>query len=932
MADTPDSTSSRRLFLLDGMALVYRAHFAFIARPIRTSGGMNTSAIFGFVNVLIDLIRNEKPTHLAVVFDTSAPTQRHVEYPAYKAQREEMPEELSRALPHVKRMIQAFNLPVLTLDGWEADDIIGTLARRAEAEGGYTTWMVTPDKDFAQLVDAQTYIWKPGRQGSDHQVLGVPEVCAEWSVERPEQVIDVLGLMGDAVDNIPGIPGFGEKTAKALIGQFGSVENVIANVDKLKGKQQEKVREHAEQARLSRRLATIDIAAPVPVQLDELQVREMDDAAVQSLLVEFEFNQLGKRLFGKDFQAGRGFTTRTDEPREEGDLFESGTVAPAPPAILKSLADRAHKYEVITKPDKRRAAVEKLKASPEVAISVDADSDDPRMAGIRGIALTARADEAVYLTGASTADLAEEVAPLLQHEGLCLTGHDVKSDLEILLIAGVECRARIFDTMIAQALIEPEQKISLSYLSEAHLGLSLTPAEAKTETSGQMLMLDAMDDRVGERVMERADIALQVAAKLRPLLGSRKAERVFYEIESPLVPMLADMEAAGIALDTAVLREISARLEKEIAALEEAVYAGAGTKFNLNSPKQLGQVLFDQLKLIDKPKKTKTGQYVTNEEVLAELAPDHKVVADLLAYREATKLKSTYVDALPEAVCRRTGRVHSTWLQAATATGRFASHNPNLQNIPIRTEAGREIRRAFIAGNPDCVLVAADYSQIELRIMAALSGDPHLLQAFVSGEDIHRATAAHVYGVPLAEVTGDMRRSAKMVNFGIAYGISSFGLAQRLGIRRSEGAKLIDDYFAKFPGIRGFLEKTIADTKEHGFVETLTGRRRYLPDIRSANMTVRKGAERIAVNHPLQGTAADMIKIAMNRIFAAFRTQGLKTRMLLQVHDELVFEMPVSERDTAIPLIREIMRDALPLPVPIGVEIGEGRSWYEAHA
>ncbi len=914
------------------MALIYRAHFAMM-RPILTSYGMNTSALYGFTNVLLNLIKEEKPTHMAVVFDTQAPTARHVEFPAYKAQRDEMPEDLSKALPHMKRIIEAFRIPVLAMDGYEADDIIGTLARRAENDG-FTTFMVTADKDFAQLVDAHTFIWKPGRQGNEHEIIGIPEVQAHWLVERPEQVIDVLGLWGDASDNFPGVPGIGEKTAKALIKEWGSIENILANTDKLKGKQKENLITHADSARLCRKLATIWLDVPVKETLDELARCAPNDELLKALLVEFEFSGIGKRMYGEDFKAGRGFHRRAEEaaPVVDDDLFAAMTPEAAPAAgKLRTLADTPHTYEIADTAETRAAVLKLIAQRKEAGFCLDTEGPNPRDASIRGIAVSTDTGKAFYLTGADTAVLVHELSAHLS--GVLLTGHDVKESLQVLHLAGVELPCTFFDTMLAQALIEPEQRQSLTYLCEALLGY--TPGtQTKVEKSGQMLMPGLDEDTAperGEQAMERADMALQVADKLRPQLVAHKLERVFYDIEAPLIPVLAGMEAAGIAIEVSVLRETSVVLEKQIHELEAAVYAAAGKRFNLNSPKQLGQILFDEMKLIEKPKKTKTGQYMTGEDILAELAGEHRIVADLLAYREASKLKSTYVDALPNDVSRRTGRIHTTFHQAGAATGRLASNNPNLQNIPIRTEQGRAIRKAFVA-DPGRIFLSADYSQIELRVMAALSADPAMMEAFHQGEDIHQATAARVFGVPAAEVTSDMRRTAKMVNFGIIYGISAFGLAQRLGIARSEGARLIDEYFVQYPGVKNYMDRTIELAREKGHVETMTGRRRHFRDINSANAMIRKAAERTAINTPIQGTAADMIKLAMVHMAAKLKVSGLKCRMILQVHDELLFELPESELPAAKELVSKTMRDALKLSVPVVVEMGSGRSWFEAHA
>jgi DNA polymerase-1 len=921
---------TKRLFLLDGMALVYRAHFAFAVKPIVTSYGLNASAMLGILNTLIELLKNEKPTHLAMVFDTSAPTARHARFPAYKAQRQEMPEDLSKAIPHVKRLMEAFRIPVLQLDGYEADDIIGTLAKRAEAEGGFQTWMVTPDKDFSQLVDERTFMWKPGRQGGDHEVIGVAEVRAQWQVERPEQVIDVLGLWGDVSDNIPGVPGVGEKTAKSLIHQFGSIENILANLDQLKGKQKEKIEAHAEQARLSRELATIQLDVPIAVKLEDLIRQEKNDEAVQALLVEFEFNAVGRRLYGADFKAGRGFHRREEDSSSE----PSTSNTPAPVPVLQTRDTVPHEWKTASNAKTREAALTIAKAAGVIGFGVDWQGADPRSSTIRGVVLVPAAHQAIYLNGADSATLVQEIAPLLQNPSLTLTGHDLKEPLQVLLLHGAApVRAKIFDVMLAQALIDPEQKATMDYLAESLLGYTLAVPKI-AEASGQLLMpgLEPEDTGSADQAMERADLALQLKPLLEPKLHAMEQDRVFYEIESPLVAVLAGMEAAGIQLEPGVLTVISTRLEKEIAALELSVYDKAGTRFNLNSPKQLGEVLFDQMKLIAKPKKTKTGQYMTGEDVLIELAGEHPVVADLLSYREASKLKSTYVDALPHAISRRTGRLHTTYLQANTATGRLASNNPNIQNIPIRTDAGREVRKAFVARKPGWTLISADYSQIELRVMASICRDPHMMEAFEEGIDIHTATAARVHGVAVGAVDSAMRRTAKMVNFGIIYGISAFGLAQRLGISRTEGARLIDEYFIQYPGVQHYMLSTVETAKARGYVETITGRRRYLRDINSANATIRKAAERTAINMPVQGTSADMIKIAMVRIAEALRSAGMDSRMLLQVHDELVLEVPDGESSAVRSMLPGLMQDALPLAVPVVVELGQGDDWFTAHA
>ena len=932
---------SKRLFLLDGMALLYRAHFAFIKNPIRTSDGVNTSALYGFTNTLLDILNNQRPTHLAVVLDTAAPTPRHEIFPEYKAQREEMPEDIASAIPQIHRLCAAMQIPLLTRDGYEADDIIGILAKRAETEG-FETFMVTPDKDFGQLVSPHVKIYKPGRQGGDVEILGVTEVCERWGIERPEQVVDILALMGDAVDNIPGIPGFGEKTATSLIQQFGSVENLIAQADQLKGKQKEKVQQHAPQALLSKQLATIMHEAPLAVVLDELITRGHDDEALKALFTEFEFNALGRRLFGEEFKAGRGrqLAKAAAESAEGGaadDLFADA------PAALRSIRDTPHAYHLVRSPEERAELLGRLQKLPAFCFDLETTSLDPRDTALVGIAFSWKAHEGWFVLfprdKSQAAAVLEEFRPLLTASGIEKAGHNLKFDLSVLLALGLEVAGPFFDSMLAHSLIEPDQRHGMDYLAESMLGYTPVPLSSliglEKDLFGQATLADvAADDpqKVADYAAEDADVTWQLAGKLRPLLGSHGADRVFHDIEAPLLPVLVRMEHAGVKIDVQALREFGLELEKRAHILHQRIQETAGAPFNLNSPKQLGEILFERLRLLDKPKKTATGQYQTNEQVLQSLLGVHPIIQDILDYREVTKLKSTYVDALPREVSPATGRVHTTFHQLMAATGRMASSNPNLQNIPIRSDSGKEIRKAFVPGPEGWVLLSADYSQIELRVMAALSEDAAMTEAFQQGLDIHQATAARVYGVPLDEVLPEMRRTAKMVNFGIIYGISAFGLSQRLGIPRGEAAQIIESYFRQFPGIKRYTEQIIEDAKRHGYVETVTGRRRYLRDIHSANANVRAGAERMAMNTPIQGTAADMIKLAMIRVDAALRETGLQARMLLQVHDELLFELPEAEVETARPLILEAMRGALPLgDVPVEVEAGVGANWLLAH-
>ena len=944
---------AKKLFLLDGMALVYRAHFAFATRPIFTSKGVNTSAIYGFTNTLLDIIKQQQPTHLVVAFDTSAPTHRHKDYPEYKAQREEMPEDLSAALPHVRRLIEAFNIPVITCDGFEADDIIGTLVKQAEKEG-FVSFMVTPDKDFGQLVSEKSFIYKPSRMGDGIEVLGVPEILLKWGIQRPEQVIEVLALWGDASDNIPGVPGIGEKTAGKLISQYDSVENLLARTAELKGKLKENLEAHAEMARLSKKLATIACDAPCPIKLDDLILKPANEEALKSLCVEFEFNSIGRRLFGEDFKAGRGFGNVSVDSKAAagpeiaiedlvltGEPIEKVDDTPAIPTPVehnfKTIKEVPHEYQLVTKPAERKALIKQLRGLKSFCFDTETTRLDVKDARLVGIAFSFAAHTGFYVAMPAkekeiTAIL-EEFRPVLEDETIEKVGHNLKYDLSVLKWHGVNVGGKLFDTMIAHSLVEPDMRHGMDYLSEVYLGYSPVPitqliGDAKGK---QISMADVAPELVAEYAAEDADVTWQLREKIEPLLKEKGQERVFYEVESPLIPVLVDMEYEGVRVDSTALADFATQLSKEMAGHESRIYQLAGTEFNLNSPKQLGEILFDVLKIGDKPKKTKTGQYSTNEQTLIELAAEHEIVQRLLDFRGASKLKSTYADTLPGTISPKTGRIHTTYNQAVTATGRLNSQNPNLQNIPIRTEQGKEIRKAFVPRKPDYLLLSADYSQIELRIIAALSHETGMLEAFSKNVDIHTATAAKVFGVGLELVTPEMRRKAKMVNFGIAYGISSFGLAQRLGIPRKEAAAIIDQYFATYPGIAHYMRETVAFAQKHGYVETVTGRRRYLRDIKSANATVRGSAERNAINAPIQGSAADMIKIAMIHIHGEILKRKLKTRMLLQVHDELVFDVYRPEEKEVRAIVADKMQNAMPLEAPIEVELGTGENWLEAH-
>jgi DNA polymerase I len=908
---------SKKLFLLDALALIYRAHFALIARPIFTSKGVNTSALYGFTQTLLQILAEQKPTHMAVVFDTDAPTHRHLEFKEYKSQREAMPEELAAAIPHVRRMIEAFNIRMLECDGCEADDIIGTLVKEAEKQG-FESYMVTPDKDFGQLVSERTFLYKPSRMGEGIEILGVKEILARWGIQRTEQVADILGLMGDSIDNIPGVPSIGEKTASKLIGQFDTVENLLAHTEELKGKLKDTLETNRELALVSKKLATISCDSPVPRDLEALKLDGRNDEAIKALFVEFEFNSIGRRLYGDEFKAGRGFAA-PPAPKTEELNFD----APPPPPVaveLKSIKDVSHTFEIVSK----EKLLSELAGKTKFALALECSHPDPKQACVTGLAIASEPHRAQFAE-VSAEDL-RPLAEILSNPKVELVGHDLKQVLSVLRWAGHCVNATLFDTMLAHSLIEPDLRHNLEFVSESCLGYTPIGTARK---EGE-LALDSVQTRA-EKAMEQADLALQLAETLKPKLVEKQQEKVFYEIEAALIPALVDMQFEGIRVDTQALADFGQQLAGQIAAYEKEIYHLAGSEFNLNSPKQLGEILFERLKLVEKAKKTKTGQYATNEQILVELAGAHPIVQRVLDYRSSTKLKSTYVDMLPGAVWFKSGRIHTTYHQASTSTGRLASEDPNLQNIPIRSEQGREIRKAFVPRDADHLLLSADYSQIELRIIAALGKEAGLIDAFRQDLDIHTATAARVFGVFLDLVTPEMRRKAKMVNYGIAYGISAFGLAQRLGIPRKEAAEIIDHYFAQFPGVRNYMNDTVEFARARGYVETVTGRRRYIRDIRSSNATVRGAAERNAINAPIQGTAADMIKIAMARVHRQLCSRALKTRMLLQVHDELVFDLYAPEEQEVREIVAQEMRGAIPLDVPIVVDIGVGRNWLEAH-
>ncbi|MFD1629977.1 DNA polymerase I [Pseudopedobacter beijingensis] len=930
----------KKLFLLDGMALIYRAHFALSKNPRFTSTGINTSAVMGFTNTLLEVLKKEHPTHMAVVFDTAAPTERHTDFEAYKANRQAMPEDLSLALPYVKKLIEGFNIPVITSDGYEADDVIGTLAKQAEKEG-YTVYCMTPDKDFAQLVSENIFIYKPARMGNDMEILGVKEVLEKWEIEHVHQVIDILGLWGDAVDNIPGIPGIGEKTAKALIKQFGSVEEIIANSDQLKGKQRENVENFAEQGILSKRLATILLDAPVEFHEEDFLIKEPSREMLEPLFAELEFRTLGKRVFGESFNVADARPTSG-----QMDLFGSISESNQPvlkPSVVQEIApgkditNTPHNYVLIDD----KAALEKLVAELILQDSVSMDTEttglDANEAELVGLSFAYKAGDAYYVNLPQDRKEAQEyleiLRPFLENEKIRKVGQNLKYDFIVLKWYGIDLKGEFFDTMIAHYLLDPDTRHNMDVLSENYLGyipVSITELIGK-KGKNQLNMREVEVGKVKDYASEDADITLQLQQVFEPMLVEAKADKLAREMENPLIYVLGDMEKEGVKIDTNQLQEFSKELEKDIAALEATVHEKAGVKFNIASPKQLGEVLFDKLKLDPKAKKTKTGQYQTGEDVLLALANKSDIVKDILDFRQLQKLKSTYVDALPQLINSKTGRVHTSYNQAVAATGRLSSNNPNLQNIPIRTEKGREVRKAFIPRDERHILLSADYSQIELRIIAEISKDENMLDAFSKGLDIHTATAAKVYGLDIKEVTSDQRRNAKAVNFGIIYGQSAFGLSQNLGIPRKEAAEIIENYFEQYKGIKDYMSDTMNFARENGYVETIMGRRRYLRDINSANATVRGFAERNAINAPIQGSAADMIKIAMLNIHKDMTAKKLQSKMTMQVHDELVFDVLITEKEAVKEIILDRMKNAIKTSVPIVVEIGEGKNWLEAH-
>ncbi|MEG1938554.1 MAG: DNA polymerase I [Akkermansia sp.] len=946
------STPPHRLFILDGMALAYRSHFAFITNPIRNAKGQNTSAIFGFANTLLSILDQEKPTHLAACFDTSAPTQRHIDYPAYKANRETMPEDLRAQIPEIIRMLDLFNIPVLRYDGYEADDTIGTLTRMADEDGSYQSYMVSLDKDLGQLISETSFLWRPGKRGAEHDILDLPALKEYWGIQHASQVIDILALMGDSADNIPGIPGIGEKTAKLLISQFGTVEELLAHTDQLKGKRRIIVEENAHLATLSKKLATINQCVPISETLDKLIKKSPNEQALIEFLQEYQLKTIQARLFGKN-GVSKTLTNISTTPAE-GDLFSppsstppvssdpstpihplatdfSGQMQLFEPTTLKTINDLPHDYQLVTSQADKIQLIEQLSQATSWCFDTETTGLDPLMDKLLGISFCITAGQAWYVPISTPSDI-DIFRPIFESTAEKI-GHNLKFDLQIMRHCGINVSGPFFDSMLAHALVAPGMKHGMDPLAESMLGyetIKLADIAQPGENKGDLNTSAISVETMARYSAEDADITLQLAQKLRPMLNQSGMMKLFQDIEMPLIPVLANMEYEGIRVLPDALSKASQKIGLYLEELQTKVENIAGHPINLNSPKQLGEFLFGELKLVEKPKKTKTGQFVTDEETLSTLAHKHEVVAHILSYRESAKLKGTYLDALPRFISPADHRIHTQFHQLLTTTGRLASQNPNLQNIPIRTEQGKLIREAFVPRSDDYLILSADYSQIELRIMAALSADEAMIAAFCEGRDIHTETAARVYGIPRDEVDTNRRRAAKMVNFGIIYGISAFGLSQRLGCPRAEASMLIDNYFAQFPGVKSYMDTLVTLADQHGYAQTMCGRKRELPDIHSNNKNIRSAAERTAINTPIQGSAAEMIKIAMVGVHELLKET--KSKLILQIHDELLIDIHKEELHL-VPRIIDTMVNALPLPhgVPIKVEAQTGHNWLTAH-
>lgn len=949
-------SKQKRLFLVDAYALIFRGYYAFIKNPRINSKGVDTSAIMGFMNSLLDVIKRERPDHLAVCFDKGGSSDRIEMFEAYKANREETPEAIKIAIPYIQEILKAMHIPIMIKEGYEADDVIGTLSKQAEKQG-YQIFMVTPDKDFAQLVSENIFMYRPKSFGGGYETWGITEVQKKFEVERPEQVIDFLGMMGDSSDNIPGLPGVGEKTAKKFIKAYGSMEALFENIHELKGKMKEKIEANQDLGLLSKKLATIMLDVPVEFDEKDFEMSEPDIEKVKQIFQELEFRRLTEN-FLKTFATENNTTLNTAEQstsNNKKDIKSKKTVAAgagqfslfgndgeAPTNTIdeytrKRAETTSHFYQSINTPLAKQLFLEKLMRQSSVCFDTETTSLNPLQAELVGIAFSWEAGKGFYLPfpqdKTQAQQLIEELRPFFESEQIEKIGQNLKYDIKVLAKYNINVKGKLFDTMLAHYLINPDMRHNMDVLAETYLNYTPISIESLIGKKGknQQSMRNVPIEKQTEYAVEDADITLQLKTHFQKELGEANTQKLFEDIEIPLLRVLASMELEGINLDKDFLNSLSKELNNDIKSLEQRIYEAAGEEFNIASPKQLGVILFEKLKLVDKPKKTKTGQYSTAEEVLSYLAKDHEIIRNILEYRGLSKLKSTYVDALPLQVDKTTGRVHTDYMQTVAATGRLSSNNPNLQNIPIRTERGRQIRKAFIPRNENYTLLAADYSQIELRIIASLSEEETMIEAFKNGEDIHASTASKVFNVPLSEVTREQRSNAKTVNFGIIYGVSAFGLSNQTNLSRSESKALIDTYYETYPKLKDYISKQINFARDHGYVQTVLGRRRYLKDINSRNAVVRGAAERNAVNAPIQGSAADIIKLAMIAIHNQLETKNLKTKMLLQVHDELVFDVYKPELETVKALIKSEMENAYQLRVPLIVDIDTGNNWLEAH-
>ena len=937
----------KKLFLLDAYALIYRAYFAFSKNPRVNSKGQNTSAAFGFTNVLIDILKKERPTHIAVVFDPpGGSTIRQEDFKEYKAHREAMPEDIRSMIEPIKELIRSFNIEVIEVAGYEADDVIGTLCKVAEKKGFYT-YMMTPDKDYAQLVSSHSFMYKPGRGGAPAQIMGVPEVQEKFGVDDPLQVIDILGLWGDAADNIPGIPGIGEKTSKILVSKYGSIEGLIKNVEDLKGKQKENVIEFGAQGLLSKKLATIITDVKVAFEEEKLKVRAVDKEQLKASFTALEFRTLGKRVLGEEIEIkapttseGPNIKTPTKDASQL-DLFGAQSLVedkePTPTSSFKTLATEGAKYHLVNTPEERKKLIGLLKKTKEFCFDTETDNIEPRHANLVGISFSFKEKEAYYVpipeNKKHSDSIIQEFVNVFLDPKILKIGHNLKYDIKVLDRYGIHIPSACFDTMIAHYLINPESKQSMDFLAEQHLNYTCVSIESLIGKKGknQKNMKDLAPGEVSDYACEDADITFQLKKLFEKEIEKPHLKSLFEDVEMPLMFVLKNMENEGIAIDVEALKKFGESLGNDLIQLKTDIIDAAGEAFNLDSPRQLGNILFEKMQISSKAKKTKTGQYATSEDVLQKHEKDHPIVGKILEYRQLRKLKSTYVDPLPELCDLEDGRIHTSFMQTVTATGRLSSNNPNLQNIPIRTAKGREIRKAFVPRDSKHQLMAVDYSQIELRIIAALSDDRSMIEAFQKGIDIHTATASKVFKTPVDEITREERSQAKAVNFGIIYGQSAFGLAQNLNISRKEAKGIIDSYFEEYPTIKSYMEKVVAEAREKGYVKTVLDRRRYLPDINSTNAIVRGYAERNAINAPIQGSAADVIKLAMVAVQKDMFSRKLKSKMILQVHDELVFDVHPEETKILEKLVKESMEGALKLSVPLEVEYKIAGNWLEAH-